>query len=782
MTIRDDFLVPGGAQRSRLFERVFACTVLEAGTRIGPYRVVRELGRGGMGVVYLAERADGEFEQTVALKLVSGRAGDTRAQEQLRGERQILASLQHPGIARLLDGGSDGEGRLWFALEYVEGIRIDEYCDERRLASAERLRLVIDICNAIQFAHARLLVHRDIKPSNILVNQEANTKLIDFGIAQLLVADARAAAGPHALTPAYASPEQLQGLTVGTASDIFQLGRLLQHVTSEAGQAGANADLCAIVAKATHEQPADRYATVAELRADLEGVLAHRPVLARRGGLVYRGARFVRRHRVGVIAAGVAAAAFIATVAGFTLRLTHERDQALAAERHAKLEALRANRIKDFLSDTFRVADPGINRGERLTANEILDRGATDAIGALANEPEVEASLLGVIGEAYVGLGDFPRADPLLTRALALQRSVTGVEPKDIGHSLRALAWLRHKQSRFADARGLLDESLAQLEAAPGATDEIAAALDQKALALKHLGDTAGALAYAQSAVATAREGGADARRVTTLDHLGLLYYALDRESDAVHVFEEALPLSEGKLGERDARTISVRENYALTLAETGQGERAESMMQRAIAAEQAIYGADSANVVESLLLLGNLETDIDRTPRAIGTYRQALSAASHGTTVGSETLASLHANLGSALADTDMPDEALAEFDRAIAVYERTHTAPQFEIAHVHHEHACVLHRLGRDAEGETELRAAIAVYETQLPPEHRYRVVGAASLAEILAARGSRDEALDLLRRTLPAIDRLDSSEKKAAVAAHVLFERLSTREAKT
>jgi tetratricopeptide (TPR) repeat protein len=224
-----------------------------------------------------------------------------------------------------------------------------------------------------------------------------------------------------------------------------------------------------------------------------------------------------------------------------------------------------------------------------------------------------------------------------------------------------------------------------------------------------------------------------------------------------------------------------VRENYALVLAETDQGERAESMMKRAIAAEQALYGADSANVVESLLLLGNLQTDIERTPEAVATYRQALNAGSHGASVGSETVASLHANLGSALAESNQLAEALGELEQAIVVYERTHAAAQFEIAHVHDQHACVLHRLGRDAQGETELRAALSVYAEQLPPEHRYRVLGNASLAEILAARGAREEALELLRRALPAIDRLDSSERKAVAAAHALFDRLSARQAK-
>ena len=775
MPIDPDFLVPGGALQSPLFSRAFGESVLAQGTRVGPYRVVRELGRGGMGVVYLAERADGEFEQTVALKLVSSDADAATAQELLRRERQILAGLQHPGIARLLDGGRDANGNLWFALEFVEGIRIDEYCEQQRLPRVRRLRLFASVCDAVQFAHGRLLIHRDIKPANILVTREETTRLLDFGIAQLLnPTDADAAPAARALTPGYASPEQIRGDPASTASDIYQLGVLLQRVLGEAERAH---DLRAIAAKATRANPDERYATVAELRTDVENFLARRPVLARGGGALYRARQFARRNAWTVAASTVIAVIFAATVAAFTLRLARERDQARVAEHRAQLEAQRATRINDFLAGIFRVADPGANRGDRLTATQLLDRGAADAEKALASEPETEAGLLGVIGEAYLGLGDYSRAEAPLVRALDLRRAAHA-DARQLGHSLRMLGWLRHKQARYDDALPLFDEALHLLDDIPEARSEVAAVLDEKSLAQKHRGDTGGALESATAGVAAARAIGESDRLVTNLDHLGLLYYALDRDADAERTYAEALPLAENTFGKGDAHTISVRENYAVTLAEVGQGERAEAMMRSAIEAEEALYGADNENVIESMVLLGNLQTDIDRLSDAIVTYRRALELSAHSAGANPETIASLHANLGSALVSSGTYEPALAEFDHAIAVYERNHSTTQFEIAHVHDQHAALLHRLGRDAESEAELRGAIKVYEAELPPEHRYRLLATMLLAEIVAARGDRAQALDLLRQTIPALDRIDGPDKAAAKQAHALFDKLSQK----
>lgn len=263
---------------------------------------------------------------------------------------------------------------------------------------------------------------------------------------------------------------------------------------------------------------------------------------------------------------------------------------------------------------------------------------------------------------------------------------------------------------------------------------------------------------------------------MTNLDHLGLLYYALDRDTDADRVYAEALPLAESKFGERDARTISVRENYASVLAELKQGERAESMMRGAIEAEEALYGADNENVIESMILLGNLQIDIDRLPDAIATYRHAIDMSTRSAGANPETIASLHANLGSALAASNANEPALSEFENAIAIYEHNHSTAQFEIAHVHDQHAAVLHTLGRDADSETELRAALKVYEAQLPPEHRYRLLASALLAEIVAARGDRKQALELLRQAMPALDHVDGPDKEIAKQAHALFDTLS------
>lgn len=425
MPIDPDFLQPGGALASAVLQRALdrlgaVPSELPPGARIGPYRVIEEIGRGGMAVVYRAERADGEFEQTVALKLVRPDNETALTRELLRRERQILANLQHPSIARLLDGGRADDGRLWFALEFVNGTRIDRYCRERRLGRRERLMLFLQVCQAVQFAHGRLLIHRDIKPANILVTRDGAAKLLDFGIARLVDAGAPANLAERALTPGYASPEQARGEAVTTASDIYQLGNLLRQLLApEPDDAGGDAtattltaatrlmplgdaapadaaprsiarDLDAIVAKATRAEPERRYATVAELAGDIDNFLARRPVLARAGGRAYRLVCFVNRYRYGVAAAALVAALLV----GGAIAVAWQAGLARA-------QAARAQAVQTFLIGLFDGLDPAHGAGRDVTVRELLARGERDAANRLEQQPELKLVMLGVLGDIY---------------------------------------------------------------------------------------------------------------------------------------------------------------------------------------------------------------------------------------------------------------------------------------------------------------------------------------------------------------------------------------------
>ena len=404
-----DLIEPGALFRGALFaDLVQTALELQPGARLGVFRVVRELGRGGMGVVYLGERDDGEYQQRVALKVVGGaRVGD----EVFRRERQILADLRHPHIARLVDGGQDAQGRPWLALELIEGRRLDEHCIDSVLPVPQRLRLFLDVCDAVQYAHGRGVLHRDLKPSNVMVDADGSAKLLDFGIAELIGDDPVA---PRAFTPGYASPEQLAGEPLTVASDIYQLGVLLGGLLDPArsvpGQADGprlEGDLAAIIARATAARPEARYSSVAALAEDVRAHLAQRPVSARPRRAGYLLQRFVQRHPFGVGLGLVTFALIVAGVAVFTWRLGAERDL-------SRFEARRAEAVSAFLFDLFRDGDPTRSIDPNLTARELVEAGARRLQDDTGLPPDVHAELAAMLAEIQIRLGDHVQARALI--------------------------------------------------------------------------------------------------------------------------------------------------------------------------------------------------------------------------------------------------------------------------------------------------------------------------------------------------------------------------------
>ncbi|HSR42665.1 MAG TPA: serine/threonine-protein kinase, partial [Longimicrobiales bacterium] len=416
---------------------------------VGPYRVVDELGRGGMGVVYLAERSDGHFRRRVALKVIPGRE-TPGLRARMVAERQILASLDHPNIAGLLDGGVTDDGRPFLVMEYVAGLPVDVYCDRMRLSVRERLELFVTIARAVEHAHRNLVVHRDLKPSNILVNSDGEVKLLDFGIAKLLNPALVGVEAPvtlhdtRLLTPQFASPEQLRGEVLTTASDVYSLGLILyrlltgvppfpvadpsitailsavlagdperpsvqalrdreivhgdgskrelsaesrateRHTVPRRLARTLKGDLDAIALKALRPEPARRYGSAEALAQDLERFLAGEPVQARKGSRIYRLGKLVRRHRA-VAGAGVTAVVTLAVGGGVAAWQAgvarQERDE-------AQLARVQAEEVSDFLMELFRIGDPLSGDGGAVTARDLVGRGLQRA-DALAGQPEV---------------------------------------------------------------------------------------------------------------------------------------------------------------------------------------------------------------------------------------------------------------------------------------------------------------------------------------------------------------------------------------------------------
>jgi eukaryotic-like serine/threonine-protein kinase len=466
MSSIDDLLHTGAALKGALGREALDLAadlrLLAPGDRVGPFRIVGELGRGGMGVVYEAERVDGAFEQRVAIKWLLARGGDTHV-AQFRRERQILAALRHPHIARLLDGGETDDGMLWFAMERIEGRPIDRYCAERGARRRERLDLFEQVCEAVAFAHARLLVHRDIKPSNILVDSDGSAKLVDFGIAHVLD-DGSAAV--DAFTPGFASPEQAAGAPSSIAADVYSLGVLLRSLlhpkSAKQDIAGAaivdnvelpeSAELDAVAARAAATDPQIRYATVEALLDDLRRFRSHRPVEAYRGGHLYRLRRFLRRHWAAATVA-VAALALIAMLsAAFIARISEERDQ-------AELEAEKANAVTNFVVDLLRSADPAVHRGDKLTVMEVIAKGEGKADAELADQPDVHARLISALADVQLGLTNYSEALRLNERAVRIMKGLPDPPHKLIAQRLRTAAQSAWRLDQFERALALIDEA-----------------------------------------------------------------------------------------------------------------------------------------------------------------------------------------------------------------------------------------------------------------------------------------------------------------------------------
>ncbi|HEV7490768.1 MAG TPA: serine/threonine-protein kinase, partial [Rhodanobacteraceae bacterium] len=445
--------------------------------QVGPYRLLRELGAGGMGTVYLAERRIGDTRQKVALKLIRD-FPSAQARERLARESRLLAELNHPNIARLLDAGETADRVPFLAMEYVEGVPFHVHCADRGLDVRARLDLFIQLCRAVQHAHQRLIVHRDIKPGNILLRDDGTPVLLDFGIGKLLDDTARDATATRIFTPTYAAPEQIAGRAVTTATDIYGLGCVLHELLSgyalhDVVQDGRipppstvadspararvlRGDLDTLVGKAMHAEPERRYASVQALSDDIENYLAGRPLRAAPDSLAYRARKFVARHRYAV--AGVAV--IVALIAVFVWRLDTEKQRALVAEEHARREAQSAGRSRDFLVSLFEAAAPDNTLGHSLTARELIDKGSEHLDRELKDEPATVARLTLTIAGVYAALGDPKAAVASGERALAQVSADTpehGLLRADI---LMTTAAQYDDLERFDDAKHAAEEAL----------------------------------------------------------------------------------------------------------------------------------------------------------------------------------------------------------------------------------------------------------------------------------------------------------------------------------
>jgi serine/threonine-protein kinase len=621
---------------------------------IGPYRLVRELARGGMGVVYLAERSDGQFEQQVALKLIKRGMDSDEIHRRFLAERQILARLGHPHIARLLDGGVSAEGQPYFAIEFVEGTTILDHCESRQLALERRLQLFLDVCDAVRYAHLNLVVHRDLKPSNILVTADGQVKLLDFGIAKLLTHEPGAETGLtdtglRLMTPEYAAPEQVSGAPITTATDVYALGTVLYELVtgrrahrlqspapaevfrvvcgvdpdppssaaSPALRQRLRGDIDTIALTALQKNPQRRYATVDQLASDIQRHLDGRPVTARPDTRRYRATKFVGRHRLGV-AAGVALA--LSLTAGLAGTIWQARVAADRAEL-ASAEAAKQRAVRNFLVQLFEASDPSRSRGRELTARELLDRGRRDLDTALAAQPAVRSQLLAVLANVYAAIGVAPQADTLFAQAVALTRTLPGDVDVDLADALSDWAGNLVVQSQFERAEPLFQEAIERLRHQDPQDPRVAEPLGALGRMYTFTGDHDRSAAMLREALAIAlRHHGPESwQAANLLEDLG---YELLRQHD--------VPAADSAIGRAVATFRKLLEpghpsllwslgNLAEVRRAQGNDLEAERLLREVIAGQRRLYPEGHSMLAHSLTELGWLLT-------ANGRYAEAES------------------------------------------------------------------------------------------------------------------------------------------------------------
>jgi non-specific serine/threonine protein kinase/serine/threonine-protein kinase len=691
------------------------------GSIIGPYHLLQLIGKGGMGQVWLAEQTQ-PVQRRVAIKLIKAGMDTHEVVVRFASERQALALMDHPAIAKVFDAGATPEGRPYFVMEYVSGLPITEYCDQHRLTMRQRMELFIPVCEGVQHAHQKAIIHRDLKPSNILITEvdgKPMPRIIDFGIAkatsQPLTAETMfTRAGSVLGTLGYMSPEQAGsgGEDIDTRSDVYSLGVVLYELlagalpldfkklaqdeamrklrdqeaprpstrvrtqggssTTTAHNRGADVptltrqlrgDPDSVALKALEKDRRQRYGSPSELAADIARYLRNEPVSAHPPSTAYRTRKYVRRHRVGV---GLAAAAVL-------LLICFAIAQALEL-RTIRLERDRADRITGFMTNMFKISDPNQARGNDLRVREVLDKASTQIVTGLAKEPEEQARLMEVMGDVYRNLGLYPQAESLIRNALAIRTRVLGEDKLDTLKSMDSLGLVLELESHYAEAEKVDRQTLALRERTVGPEDR---------------------------------------STLETMTYLGVVLNGEGRYQDAEQVNRKALEIARRKFGPRDKVTADAAGDLAIDLAYEGKFPKAEAAFREVLQIDRDSFGPDDLKTFGAEGNLGAVLLQEENYSGAENIFRELLER--------------MRRVLG-----PDHPRTLLIMGNLALVLKAEQHYA-----------------------EAERVFREVYELKQKKQGPEHRSTLVTAGNLAEVLRKEGKDAEAEALIRPTL-AIER--------------------------
>ena len=729
---------------------------------IGSYNLLRELGAGGMGQVWLAEQT-GPVHRRIALKLIRAGIYDATTVQRFRAERQSLAIMEHPAIAKVFDAGTTPEGQPYLAMEYVDGLPITDYCDQKRLTIRERLKLFLQVCDGVQHAHLKAIIHRDLKPSNILVvevNGKPMARIIDFGLAKAATPIAaestlRTRAGTLLGTPGYISPEQAdsESIDIDTRADVYSLGVVLYELLtgllpfdttqwkklrleeilrqlreSEPQRPSAKArldrdpahgredvrctearalatllkgDLDAVTMKALEKDRGRRYGTVAEFASDIECYLENRPVVARPASNSYRLRKYVRRNRVGVAVAAcafVVLAAFATTEAVQLRRTTRERD--------------RADRLTNFMKSMFEVSDPGESRGNTITAREILDKASGNISSALAKDPEAQAQMMEVMGEVYDSLGLYQRAEALFAQAVETQQQVLGPNSVETLKSMRYLAWAMHEEGRDSDAEKLDREALARY---------------RRAFGVEHHGTLA------------------------AMSDLASILRTQFRYEDAETLQRETFEIQTRVLGQESEDTLTSMNNLANTLSYEHKYAEAEALRRRALDIQRRVLGPEypdtlrsMSNLADTLYLEGRYSEAESLERETLGIQKRVLGPEHPETLMTTYNLTCALNNTGSYAEAEALGRKILENRSRMLGPEHRATLKTMVSLA-------ISLRKEARYPEAEKLLRDALGIQRRTLGSVDQDEADSLYQLAVVDGRQGKNDEALALLHDSI-------------------------------
>jgi serine/threonine-protein kinase len=696
------------------------------GRRIGPYRIIGLIGEGGMAEVYRAVRDDDQYQKQVAIKLIRSNIGTAFLVKRFQQERQILASLEHPCIARFLEGGTQ-DGIPYLVMEFIEGEPITAYCKTRDLSIRERLQLFRSVCDAVQYAHRNLVIHRDLKPNNILVTSDGVPKLLDFGIAKLLNPEeitetsnvAHTVTSIRIMTPEYASPEQVRGETVTTSTDIYSLGAILYEmltgsrprefktkslvgieriVTEEELQKPSSVvaknlttdptgpiantkkltrelsgDLDNIVMMAMQKEPQRRYLSAEQFGQDINNYLQGRPVQARTPTLAYRTAKFIRRHKIGV----AVTAAFLIFAVIFVIGIMRERTRAEEARIRAEREAARAIAVSEFLQRTLASANP-FNLGKDVSMVDALKSASNEIGKSFKNEPETEADVRDTVGFTFLKLGNFEEAEKHLTRALEIRKKLYSSDHRDTAETLDNLGTMYQEKGDLAKAEKFFRDALTmRKKVLPKDAPQIANSLNNLSNVLNENGRIDEAERVQREALAIRHKIDDPEKLATSLNNLGAILIDKREFTEAESLLRQVLEHDRKTYGENHINFAYTLNNIAYVTEQSGRIAEAEpiykrvyEMMPKLMGEEHIITTRSAHNYGSILLKVGKLDTAEPILRKGLETQKRILAPDHYQIAISETTLAQV-------LIATNRCNEAEPMLREAIAIFAKSNYDP---------------------------------------------------------------------------------------------------------